>query len=610
MCGIIGYIGENEQASSVVHEGLKSLEYRGYDSCGMALYRNEDSIELFRSIGPPSSIPDTNFFESSCGMGHTRWATHGNVTLENAHPHYNQEENIYLVHNGVIENASKIKSILIEDGHKFYGETDSEILVNLISYYYNRFNNNPLNALKQALRDVEGTYGIIVIFKDEKGEVIYGARKSSPLVIGVGDREYFLASDSLAIPQHVKKIAYLEDNQIAMITKDEFKIYYVDKVDSLNGFRILKKIKLRKQDADLGEHNSFMEKEIFEQPNSIRDSLRGRLSAGFEEIRLGGVDLEKEINRVLFIGCGTAYHAGLLGKYYMENIAGIPAAVEYASEYKYKSNPTEKGTLVIAISQSGETLDTLGAIQEAKQKGLDTMAVTNVVGSSIAREVPEGIYQRVGPEISVASTKAFTSQATLLLMLAISLGGRGALNKTRTKRYINEIRKLPELVERALELNSQMRRLASQFQLSNVCDFLGRQYMYPIALEGSLKLKELAYLNCHGYAAGEIKHGPLATITHEKNCFFLAPQRSLKDKNISNLKELKARNARLILITQAGMDFDKDCYDYLIEIPSAPDYILPILATIPLQLFSMYMASYKDYNVDKPRNLAKSVTVE
>lgn len=610
MCGIIGYIGEEKKASSVVFDGLESLEYRGYDSCGMALVKEDGDVEIFRSIGPPSSMSDTVFFESSCGMGHTRWATHGNVTLSNAHPHHNQEKNIYLVHNGVVENSVKIKNILKEDGYEFYSDTDSEVLANLISYYFNRFNNSPLEALKLALKDVEGTYGLVVIFKSEKGEVIYGARKSSPLVVGVGNGEYFLASDALAIPQHVKKVVYLEDGQIACLNKNEFNIHYIDRSQSVDSFTLTKRIKSRKQDTRLGEYSSFMEKEIFEQPNSVRDSLRGRMTLDEGNIRLGGIDIDKEINRVVFVACGTAYHAGLLGKYYMENIAGIPASVEYASEYKYKLNPTEKGALVIAISQSGETLDTIGAIQEAKKKGLNTMAITNVVASSLAREVPEGIYQRVGTEVSVASTKAFTSQATLLLMLAVSLGGRNILSKVRTKRYINEIKKLPQLIEQTLELNGVMEKLASQFQMSHVFDFLGRQYMYPIALEGALKLKELSYLNCHGYPAGEIKHGPLATVSGEKNLFFLAPQVSLRDKNESNIKELKCRGGRLILVTQKGTVFEKGCYDYLVEIPSAPDYISPILATIPLQLFSMHMAIFKGNNVDRPRHLAKSVTVE
>jgi len=610
MCGIIGYVGEDKQAASVVHEGLKSLEYRGYDSCGVALSDEGEGIKVFRQLGPPSEMLASDFFESSCGMGHTRWATHGKVTLSNTHPHHDQENNIYLVHNGVIENADKIKEILEEDGCKFYGETDSEVLVNLISYYYARSDNDPLTGLKQALRNVEGTYGIAVMFQSDEGKVIYGARKSSPLVIGIGNGEYFLASDTSAIPPHINKIAYLEDDQIACLTKNEFKIHYVDKSEFLNGYSIAKKIKRRKQNSELGEFSSFMEKEIFGQANSIRDSLRGRLGKDFETVVLGGVDLEKKINRVLFVGCGTAYYAGLLGKYYIENIAGLPASVEYASEYKYKSNPTEEGTLVVAISQSGETLDTLGAIQEAKQKGLDTMAITNSVGSSMAREVPEGIYQRIGPEIAVASTKAFTSQMTLLLMLAISLGSRGALSKTKEQKYINEIRKIPELIERVLLLSKKIKRLAGLYQLCHSFDFLGRQYMYPIAMEGALKLKELTYMNCSGYPSGEIKHGPLATVGNSSNCFFIVPQKGLRNKNISSIKEIKSRNGRVILITQEGVDFPEDCYDEIIRVPSAPDYILPILSVIPLQMFAMYMASNKGHSIDKPRNLAKSVTVE
>jgi len=609
MCGIIGYIGKNNVASEVVYRGLEALEYRGYDSCGVALFDEDSSdVKVFRAIGPPSKLNEVEI-SSFCGIGHTRWATHGAVTISNTHPHSSQDGEVYLVHNGVVENAEEIKQLLTEKGCEFYGETDSEILVNLIAYY-NKADSTPLDALKKSLNFVEGTYGLVILFKSEDGKKIYAARRSSPLVIGVGEKEYFVSSDTIAIPSHVKRVAYLEDSQIAVLSEEGFKIHHLDGKRSLDGASLSKKIKLRKQKVNLGEHSCYMEKEIFEQANSVRESLRGRLGKNFESIKLGGVDLGKEINRVLLIGCGTAYHAALLGKYYMENIANIPASVEFAHEYKYKSNPTEKGTLVIAVSQSGETIDTLGAVQEALKKGLDVMAITNTVSSSVAREVPEGIYQRIGPEISVASTKAFTSQSVILLMLAVALGEKRHLNLVKTKKYINEIRKLPSLIEETLLLNSEIRGLAKKYVMSTDFNFLGRQYTYPIALEGSLKLKELSYLSCSAYPIGEMKHGPLATIKHGRRSFFIAPQADLRDKNISNAKEIKVRGGRIILITQKGLEFPKDCYDELIEIPAAPSYISAILSAIPLQMFSMYMAIEKNHNVDRPRNLAKSVTVE
>ena len=609
MCGIIGYIGENDNASRVVRRGLETLEYRGYDSCGVAFFDKDSSdIKMFRAIGPPSELSEIEV-DSFCGIGHTRWATHGAVTIDNAHPHYSQDKEVYLVHNGVIENAEEIKKFLTEKGCEFYGETDSEILVNLIAYH-DKANVPPLGALKKSLNFVEGTYGLAVLFKSENGSKIYAGRRSSPLVVGVGENGHFIASDAIAIPGHVDRIAYLEDGQIAVLSEKEFKIHHLDGKKPLDGTSLSKKIKPRKQQVDLGEHFCYMEKEIFEQPNSIRESLRGRLGGDFESIKLGGIDLDKEINRVLLIGCGTAYHAALLGKYYMENIANIPASVEFAHEYKYKSNPTEEGTLVIAVSQSGETIDTLGAVQEALKKGLDTMAITNTVSSSVAREVTEGIYQRIGPEISVASTKAFTSQSVILLMLAIALGSKRHLNALRVKKYINEIRKLPALIEETLLLEEKMRGLSKRYSMSNEFNFLGRQYTYPIALEGALKLKELSYLSCSAYPIGEMKHGPLATIRHGARSFFIAPQADLKDKNISNAKEIKARGGRIFLITQRGLEFPKDCHEELIEIPAAPSYISAILSVIPLQMFSMYMTIEKGYNVDRPRNLAKSVTVE
>jgi glucosamine--fructose-6-phosphate aminotransferase (isomerizing) len=616
MCGIIGYIGKKEGAFDKIYSGLKDLEYRGYDSCGVALSIGEGEIEVFRTLASPEKlaprIKDENFDR---GLGHTRWATHGKVTIENAHPQTSFCGNVCIVHNGVIENAEEIKKSLLAKKYKFSSDTDTEVLVNLIAHFYKKINKKNdgdggrLKAIKSALNSVEGTYGLGIMFKDSPDK-IYGARRSSPLIVGVGKGENFLASDANALPPYIKKVIYLEDEQIVSITKEDFSIHWLKSGLDIDGLTKIKRIKARKQRTNLGEHSCYMEKEIFEQPNAIRETLRGRFCDDYSCIKLGGIDLDKKISRILFLGCGTAYHAGLLGKYYMQNIAGVPASVEYSSEFKYKNNPTEDDTLVVGISQSGETLDTLAAIQEAKSRGFNTMAITNVVSSSIAREVPEGIYQRVGPEISVASTKAFSSQVTILLMLAVALGRKRDMNALEAKRYINQIRRIPELMEQALLLNDAMSRLGNVYHKSTSLDFLGRQYMYPIALEGALKLKELTYCDSHAYPSGEIKHGPLALVWRGRRHLFLAPQETLKDKNISNIKEIMSRNGDVFLLKQKGQEFPEDDYREIIEIPKCKDFLLPIISVIPLQLLAMHMAKAKGHNVDKPRNLAKSVTVE
>ena len=515
-----------------------------------------------------------------------------------------------------MENAEDVKNTLRLEGYKFKSDTDTEVLVNLISFFYKKQNKkkdkqeNQIKALKTALKAVEGTYGLAVIFSDNP-KTIYGARMSSPLLVGVGDGENFLASDANALPHHISKVVYLEDGQLAIITNEDFSIQWINKFEKINEFAKIKKIKKRKQDESKGEHSCFMEKEIFEQGTSIRDTLRGRLADDFSSIKLGGIDLDKKISRVLFLGCGTAYHAGLLGKYYVENISGIPASVEFASEYKYKNSPTEKDTLVVVISQSGETIDTISAVQEAKERGLNVMAVTNVVSSSLAREVPEGVYQRVGAEYSVASTKAFTSQITILLMMAVELGRKNNISLLQYKKYINSIRKIPDLIEQTLTMSAETaRRFGVIYSGMPQLDFLGRQYLYPIALEASLKLKELTYIDSHGYPSGEIKHGPLATVARGRSTFFIATQESIKDKNISNMKEVKARDGGVYLVKQKGQEFPSDCYDEMIEVPKCPDFISPILSVIPFQLLPMHMAQSKGLNVDRPRNLAKSVTVE
>ena len=618
MCGIAGYFGDND-APNRVYESLRRLEYRGYDSCGISAFVDNE-FRTFKAIGPPSELANKIDLESTLSIGHTRWATHGKVTLENAHPHISHCGTIALVHNGVIENSDEIKDFLVEQKNiEFQSETDSEVLCNLISHYHSNGvyrsvtgkRMSLLDSVKRALNNIEGTYGILALSLAEPNTIV-AAKRSSPLILGVGEDEMYFASDANALPQSISKVVYLEDDQVAQMVNGDWQIFNIDSPSPLDNFKRIKKIKSRKVNTDLGTHSCYMEREIFEQPTSIRNAMRGRFSDDFSSIKFGGIDTDKrQIDSVLFLGCGTAYHAGLLGKYFIENISRIPASVEYSSEFKYKNTPCNPNTLVVGVSQSGETIDTLGALQEAQKRGLDTVAITNTVASSIARQVGEGVYQYAGPEISVASTKAFTSQSTILLMLAVLLGRKNALSAVDAKRYISNIRKLPELMSQTTQdCGKQVMGLASRFSLKNKIDFLGRQYLYPIALEGALKTKELSYIHAHGYPAGEMKHGPLATVGGGSVCVFLATQESLRDKNISNMKELKARDCRVVAIVQQGQSFPTDCYDYLVEIPCATEYISPILSAIPLQLFSMYLAQKKNYNVDRPRHLAKSVTVE
>lgn len=623
MCGVIGYIGDDE-APQKVYEGLKKLEYRGYDSCGISVPRDGEHV-LLRRVGPPSELIRCPRSEgkvqlnSTLAIGHTRWATHGKVTESNAHPHVSYCGKISIVHNGVIENAEELKNFLIkEKGIEFKSETDTEVLCNLIAYYKKNaqyreaYGRMPLlEAVRKALQTVKGTYGVLVSYANEPNKII-AAKRSSPLILGVGDEEIYFVSDTSALPPNIDKVVYLEDNQVVECEGTSWKVYDVAtwqesplkvKYDKLSGQRT---------EADMGSHSCFMEKEIFEQGDSIRNAMRGRIQDDLSSAKFGGIDTDnRSIDNILLLGCGTAYYAGLLGKYYLENIAKIPTAVEFSSEFKYKNNPVNKNTLVIGVTQSGETIDTLGALQEARNKGLDTVAITNSVASTIARETGEGIYQYAGPEVSVASTKAFTSQATILLMLAVLLGRKREMSLTDARSMILNIRGLPDLVEKAIKLsNDKVKMLADSCAELNNINVIGRQYMYPVALEGALKIKELCYIPSHGYAAGEIKHGPLAAIGEGSVCFFLATQETLRDKNVSNLMELKSRGCKLVVIKEECQQLPKESYDWEINMPKSEEYISPILSVIPLQLFSMYLAQKKGYNVDRPRHLAKSVTVE
>jgi glucosamine--fructose-6-phosphate aminotransferase (isomerizing) len=597
MCGIFGYVG-NKQAYTEIYDGLKKLEYRGYDSCGISVI-DKRKFKTIKKVGGPEELKDKSKSKATIGIGHTRWATHGVVNVKNAHPHISRDGKIVIVHNGVVENAHQFD-------YNLKSSTDSEVLANLIADEYTL---DLGKAVSRALEKVDGTYGIAVMHRDDP-KTIVAARRGSPLCIGIsGDNsETYIASDTYALPPEISRVIYLEDGHVATITADKLHIHKADR--SIEYSHKITDIEHKYNAGDKEGYSTFLEKEIREQPVAIRNAMRGKFSKDFTNIMFGGIKLRKKVRRVLFLGCGTAYHAGLVGKYLMESIAGVPASVEYASEYKYKNTPTEDGTLIVAISQSGETLDTLTAIEEAQAQDHMVISITNVVASSIARLTNMGIYQHAGPEISVASSKAFTSQLTILVMLAIYIGRKHNLSKVQAKRYISQLRKLPALVEKTLDICTTCKTLSAKWTAMTSCKFLGRQLMYPIAIEGALKLKELAYVECHGYPAGELKHGPLAAIGYHATCIYLAPQKELFEKNVSTMKEIKARDSHIIAITQEGLDFPEDTYDNIIYLPKAPDYLQPILAVIPLQFFSMYMAQSHNYNVDRPRHLAKSVTVE
>jgi len=603
MCGIFGYIGDSD-AYNTVKSGLKKLEYRGYDSCGICQFSGNSFI-INKAIGDTNYLPDIDD-DASIAIGHTRWATHGGVTLDNAHPHVSNCDTVCLVHNGVIENVCELKKKLT--GIKFNSDTDTEVLVNLIASCYD---GDFFKAVKAALKQVRGTYGLVIVHKNHPDTVIC-ARRGSPLCIGVGKDELCISSDAYAIPLAINNVTYLDDDQIAIVKNFKFKIKQSDK--NINP-EITKLTDINRTNNNFKGYSCFLEKEIHQQSSALENAMRGRFNKDSDNIKMNGVKFKRKVKRIIFLGCGTAYHAGLVGKYYMDNIAGIPASVEYSSEFKYKNNPMSPNTLIVAISQSGETADTIKAIKEAQANDVMVMSITNTVASSIARLTGNGIYQYAGPELSVASTKAYTSQICILAMLAIMLGRKNGLSQTTAKKYIRQLKKLPKLVEQTIEMTEdKCRTLGKVFSGFTSFTLLGKQYMYPTAIEGALKIKELTYAETHGYPAGEIKHGPLAAIGHNSFCFFLAPQEDMYEKNLSNIEEIKARDTRIAIVAQEGLDFVEDeginKRIYVLRIPKSYEILHPILCVIPLQLFSMYIAQSKGLDVDRPRHLAKSVTVE
>lgn len=616
MCGIVGYIGR-ARAGSAMLDGLKRLEYRGYDSAGLAIL-SQKGFDLVKRAGRVKVLEealDDTLLGGNLGISHTRWATHGDVTEANAHPHLSSDGKIALVHNGVIENYSGMKKFLTSKGYTFQSQTDSEALVNLISYHYakepedegkNRF----LEAVRRSLRHVEGTYGIAVMCEDYPQELI-GARKGSPLIVGIGKGENLIASDVNAITHCTQNVVYLNDNEVVHLTNDDFSI---STVASKSVEAVIHQVDWDTSEAELGDFNHFMEKEIFEQPASLENGMRGRFSDDGSTAVFGGLNLNpqelRQIDRILFIGCGTAWHACLVAEYLIERYARIPVEVEYASEFRYRNAPLDKNTLVFALSQSGETIDTLGALREAKRKGYRTLSINNSVGSTIARESDGGIYQHAGPEIGVASTKAFTSQLMLCAMVALYLGRLRDLSYGDGTEIVQALKEVPQLVTKVLAQNEAIATIAKKYAHYEDCLFLGRQLMFPIALEGALKLKEISYIHAEGYPAAEMKHGPIALISEKCPSVFLATSGEIFQKSLANVQEVKARKGKVICIATEECEIPDKLVDDLIIVPECHEIVKPILMSIPVQLLSYHVAVARGCDVDKPRNLAKSVTVE
>ncbi len=613
MCGIVGYTGKND-AYPIVVKGLHRLEYRGYDSAGVALMR--DGIQLFKCKGKVSDLEDhvgKSDTSGSAGIGHTRWATHGPPNDANAHPHMSMSGELVLIHNGIIENYDSIKKELQQRGYEFQSDTDTEVLVNLIEEIKKQEEMSLSTAVRRALKEVIGAYAIVVMSKNEPGTLV-AARKSSPLVVGLGgDGDFYVASDATPIVEYTKNVVYLEDGEIAELHPDhEMKLFNI-KEQKVTPF--IQELELHLEQLEKGGYDHFMLKEIYEQPRSVRDSMRGRLSINKGIVQLGGIaDYEQKLinaQRIIIVACGTSWHAGLVGEYLIEDLARIPVEVEYASEFRYRNPIITEKDVVIAISQSGETADTLAALELAKSKGATILGVCNVVGSSIARTTHGGSYTHAGPEIGVASTKAFTAQVTVLTLMALMLGNRkGTIDRSRFQRLLLGLDAIPDKIERALQTNELVEKISAKFKDARNFLYLGRGYCFPVALEGALKLKEISYIHAEGYPAAEMKHGPIALIDEEMPVVVIATKGPSYEKVVSNIQEVKARKGVIIAIVTEGDTQVKEMADYTIEIPEIEEMFTPLVASIPLQLLSYHIAVMRECNVDQPRNLAKSVTVE
>lgn len=613
MCGIVAYIGHRE-ACPVVLKGLKRLEYRGYDSAGVALLGAEKNFKIYKKSGKVSDLEESIGSQDTkalTGMGHTRWATHGAPNDVNAHPHLSGSGKFAIIHNGIIENYASLKSALMKRGHDFKSETDTEVLIHLIEEVYDKNDVTFEEAVRMALTQVIGAYAVVILSNEDPNYLI-GARKGSPMVIGVGENEHFIASDATPIVEYTRNVVYLNDGEMAIIQNNQLTVKTIDNTIKTP---YIQELEINLESIEKGGYDHFMLKEIFEQPRSILDSFRGRIHINDGRISMAGIDKFedkfKNLERIIIVGCGTSWHAGLVGEYLFEDFARIPVEVEYASEFRYRNPVIDERDFVIAISQSGETADTLAALELAKSRGATIFGICNVVGSSIPRLTDAGAYTHAGPEIGVASTKAFTAQVTALLLMALSIGQkRGAISTQRLRELMIEIETLPAKVEKVLSTDAQTKKIAEEFKDSKNALYLGRGYGFPIALEGALKLKEISYIHAEGYPAAEMKHGPIALIDEEMPVVVIATNHSNYEKVISNIQEVKARKGRVIAIATEGDAHIATMADHVIYIPDCEEAMLPLIATIPLQLLSYHIAVLRECNVDQPRNLAKSVTVE
>jgi glucosamine--fructose-6-phosphate aminotransferase (isomerizing) len=614
MCGIVAYIGQKE-AYPIIVKGLKRLEYRGYDSAGVALY-NQDGLNIFKKQGKVANLEefaaDKNT-SGTIGIGHTRWATHGEPNDTNAHPHASQGQDLAIIHNGIIENYDAIKRELTTKGYIFRSDTDTEVLCYLIDDIRKKTGSKLGESVRLALQQVVGAYAIVVMSKDEPDKLI-AARKSSPLVVGIGtEGDFYLASDATPIVEYTKQVVYMNDEEIAVIKRgEELKLYSIDDIEKTP---YIEELELHLEALEKGGYEHFMLKEIHEQPRSIEDCFRGRLNAEKAWVALGGIKEyeQKIINapRVIMIACGTSWHACLVGEYLFEDLARINVEVEYASEFRYRNPIISENDIVIAVSQSGETADTLAALELAKSKGATILGICNVVGSSISRITDAGSYTHAGPEIGVASTKAFTAQVTVLTLMALSLAHqKGTISQSKFRTMLSELEAIPAKVQQVLERNDQIEYISSIYQNATNALYLGRGSSFPVALEGALKLKEISYIHAEGYPAAEMKHGPIALIDEEMPVFVIATKGTSYEKVVSNIQEVKARKGKIIAIVTEGDTQVKAIADHTIEIPETDEHLVPLLATIPFQLLSYHIAVMRECDVDQPRNLAKSVTVE
>jgi glucosamine--fructose-6-phosphate aminotransferase (isomerizing) len=612
MCGIVGYLG-SKRADTILLTGLQRLEYRGYDSAGIAILNGD--LKVRKQKGKVSALADqvesSGGYEGSLGIGHTRWATHGFPNDVNAHPHQSESGDFALVHNGIIENYAALKKTLQAKGYTFKSETDTEVLVHLIDDIRKQTDLGLVESVQQALTQVDGTYGIGLVSKADGEDLLIGARKGSPLIIGVGEGEWFLASDAAPLVEHTKQVIYLNDGEMVVITREGYEVMTTENTP------LRKEVIELEMDVEAVEksgYDYFMLKEIMEQPQSIADAMRGRIDPETGTIKLGGlidiVETLQQARRIIICACGTSWHAGLVGEYLIEDLARIPVEVEYASEFRYRDPILREGDVVFVISQSGETADTLAAVRQARQQDIPVIGIVNTVGSTIARETDAGVYLHAGPEIGVASTKAFTAQVTVLTMIALKLAEGRTVDEGRMKELLAELAQIPSKIERVLGVDEQVEQIAREVRLASNFLYLGRGYNFPVALEGALKLKEISYIHAEGYPAAEMKHGPIALIDRFMPVVVIAMKDATYEKVVSNIEEVVARNGSVIAITDEGNDELDELCEHVIKVPSTPDMFDPLVTVVPLQLLSYHVAVMRGCDVDQPRNLAKSVTVE